>query len=246
MENILVHVPHSSLEFPDMFWENVVLSKEEILKDNILLCDEKVDEFIHSSVFNVVKFPYSRMFCDVERFRDDNIESMSKIGMGAVYTMTSDKKLFHLFDNIYKDKVLLEYYDKHHKVLYEACKQIIEEYGKCYLLDLHSFSDDMVYKMLGKSNNPDICIGIDDEFIDIDYTNITINHFEKYGYSVMINHPYSGTMVPTPYFISHDARVKSLMIEINKRIYLYNEEKFKEFSKCMDDYFNKVLIRKFN
>lgn len=244
MNNLLVHIPHSSLEFPDIFWENVVLSKDIVLKDNKLLCDEKVDTFVPKELLNVVKFPYSRMFCDVERFREDTLEVMSEIGMGAVYTMTSDKEIFRVCDDKYKNEVLKSYYDKHHKYLYEMCKKIIENYGVCYLLDLHSYQDDMVYKMLGKSNNPDICIGIDEFFESKEFTEFAISHFNDYGYSVMINHPYQGTMVPTPYYLSKDNRVKSLMIEVNKRIYLYNDVDFNNFSNCMNDYFEKVLLKK--
>lgn len=241
MKNFLIHIPHSSQELPDIFWENVIIKKEKLLKENKLLCDEKVDEFVPLDITNVVKFPYSRMFCDVERFRNDEDEIMSKLGMGAIYTMTSDKTIFSKYNESYKEKVLTEYYDKHHKELYELCKQIIEMYKKCYIIDLHSFSDEMVLKMLGKTNNPDICIGVDLEFQDENFTEFTINHFNHYGYTVMINHPYSGTIVPTPYYVAKDQRVKSLMIEINKRIYLNNQRQFDEFNNCMNDYFTKIL-----
>lgn len=244
MNNFLVHIPHSSLELPNVFWENVILSKEKILKDNKELCDERVDEFVPSTIKNLIKFPYSRMFCDVERFRNNEYEIMSQIGMGAVYTMTSDKELFNLYNEKYKEMVLSEFYDKYHNFFYELCKSIIENYGSCYILDLHSFSDEMVLKMLGKTNNPDICIGIDTEFQNEEYTKFTIDHFKEYGYSVIINHPYSGTIVPTPYYLAKDKRVKSLMIEINKRIYLYDEVSFNDFSNCMNDYFGKVLTKK--
>lgn len=245
MDNILVHIPHSSLKLPNMFWRNVVLDKEKILKDNLDLCDYKVDEFVPNFIKNVVKFQYSRMFCDVERFRNDKEESMSSLGMGAVYTMTSDRELFNLYDEDYKEKVLREYYDKHHVMLYMFCKKIIEKYGECYLIDLHSFGDDMVFKMLNKSNNPDICIGVDSEFEEESFVSFTIQYFKSCGYTVLINYPYSGSMVPTPYYLSKDKRVKSLMIEINKRIYLYDDESYKKCREAMHGYFSKVLMRKF-
>ncbi len=59
-------------------------------------------------------------------------------------------------------------------------------------------------------------------FGDLEIVNLALNHFQNYGYSVKINYPYSGSIIPNYSFLNKDYRVKSLMIEINKRIYLKN------------------------
>ncbi len=241
INNFIVHVPHSSLVLPDEFWERVIIDRERLEEENLFLCDKDIDKFVPYWVNNVIKFNYSRLFCDVERFRDDNIESMSKKGMGAVYKKDTRGEDFISYDEKYKNYVLANFYNQHHERLENLTSKIISQYGKCYIIDLHSFGDDAVKLLLNKENNPDICIGVDEYFEDKDITNETVAFFEKCGYSVKINYPYSGTMVPTKYYLSKDSRVKSLMIEVNKRVYLYNEDDYRIFNECMENYFSKVL-----
>ena len=52
------------------------------------------------------------------------------------------------------------------------------------------------------------------------------------GYSVKINYPYSGAIISNRYPF-----VKSIMIEINKRVYLKDKKTFDNFYKCMMDYY---------
>lgn len=54
------------------------------------MSDYLVDRFILDSFNNIIKFKYSRMLCDVERYLDDAQEKMSKYGMGALYTKDSN------------------------------------------------------------------------------------------------------------------------------------------------------------
>ena len=88
-------------------------------------------------------------------------------------------------------------------------------------------------------NSPDICIGFDDEFCDSDILNILKQHFEKNGLAVALNYPYVGSIVPNRYYNKKDSRVKSLMIEVNKSIYLDdNNQKNANYSKI------KIIIQK--
>lgn len=48
-----------------------------------------------------------------------------------------------------------------------------------------------------------------------------IKIFEVSGYSCSINTPFSGSIVPLEYY-KKDMRVKSIMIEINRSIYMKN------------------------
>ena len=42
------------------------------------------------------------------------------------------------------------------------------------------------------------------------------------GYSVELNYPYSGTMVPTQYHKSNKS-IYSIMIEVNRKLYMAND-----------------------
>ena len=69
-------------------------------------------------------------------------------------------------------------------------------------------------------NLPDFCIGFEEEFLDYSILNIIESKIRKEGYTIAFNYPYSSSIIPNKYFNAEDSRVKSIMIEINKRIYL--------------------------
>ena len=90
MAYILFHVPHSSLKIPNVYWNICIKNKEYINNSNINLSDYLIDKLIPNKCHKIV-FKYSRVFCDVERFKDDKKESMSKKGMGVIYTNDCDE-----------------------------------------------------------------------------------------------------------------------------------------------------------
>jgi len=71
-------------------------------------------------------------------------------------------------------------------------------------------------------NRPDICIGVDEFHTPTELVEDIKLKFENVGFCVEVNQPYSGTLVPLKYFGRHN-RVKSIMIEINRALYLENE-----------------------
>ena len=100
----------------------------------------------------------------------------------------------------------------------------------------------MVEKLFNINNTPDICLGIDNIYTNVKLIKFTINHFKKYGYSVEINNPYSGTIIPNKYFNKKEKRLSSIMLEINKRIYLNDKMDFYKFKQCIDDYYDKIKV----
>lgn len=79
-KNILFHIPHSSLYIPDSYKQSTFLTISKLEEENMFLCDYKVDELLNDKSQAVI-FPYSRLYCDVERFKDDS-EPMNQYGMG--------------------------------------------------------------------------------------------------------------------------------------------------------------------
>ena len=76
------------------------------------------------------------------------------------------------------------------------------------LIDCHSFPSDLY--------DCDICIGHNsDETYDEQMVSLVKQHFEKSNYKVSVNEPYSNSLSPETGFT-----YKSLMIEVNKRIYM--------------------------
>lgn len=238
MNYILFHVPHSSLKIPNKYWNICIKDKYYIEKTNIFLSDYLTDKLIPNKSHKLV-FKYSRLFCDVEKFKNDEKEMMSKKGMGVIYTKDCDN-LIAIPNKQYKEKILKSYYDKYHNKLDKTVTNILKKFNKCIIIDLHSFSDEMVEKLFDMNSNPDICIGIDKTYTDEKLIYLTVNHFKEYGFSVEINKPYSGTIIPNKYINKTEKRLLSIMLEINKRIYLNNKNAFYKLKKCMDDYYHKI------
>lgn len=235
LNKYIIHIPHASLEVLPEFKKSLTISYDRFKRENKFMSDYLVDKFIPKNFNNIVKFEYSRMFCDVERYLDDEQEEMSKYGMGVLYTKDSNGTEFIKREK--KEEWIINIYNAHHNKLDNMVGEILQKHNNCFIIDLHSFSDEFVYKMFKKTDNPDICIGINKNNYDPELLVKTISHFKRHGYSVKVNYPYSGSIISNRY-----PEVKSMMIEINKRVYLKSIEDFYRFYKCMDDYY-KILKR---
>ena len=221
---VLIHIPHSSLYIPENYKKESLLSSSELEKENLFMCDYRVDEFIDYKSQAII-FPYSRLYCDVERFKDES-ELMNKFGMGYIYTKTSTGKLmFNPSDE--QRSIITDIYDNHHKLLDKTVTEILEKYQRCIIIDLHSYSSELVSRLFNCKVVPDICIGIEENYYSEELTNHFIKYFENNGYSVQINYPYKGSLVPNKYYGVKNSKIVSIMIEINKRVYENDFDKFK-------------------
>lgn len=75
--NILLHIPHASLHLPPDFWRNVMVDRKIIEHNLRFMADYKVDELARDIDCHKVIAKYSRLYCDVERFRNDADEPMA-------------------------------------------------------------------------------------------------------------------------------------------------------------------------
>ena len=246
---LVIHIPHSSLKLSKIFKDKCLLDKDELKYENLLLTDLYTNRFFNRLKYTIIRFKYSRLFCDVEKFKDDSKEVMSKVGMGVIYTKTLNKDKLIDVDEEYRNFVISKYYDKYHERVDNLVNRKLSKFNKCFILDFHSFSDLQVSELLGYSDTCDICIGIDDFFSDKRINKFTYNFFKKLGYNVKYNYPYKGTYINNEVFNNRDKRVKSIMLEINKKLYV--NDKFKldknKFYKLKKDINNYVkLLNKYN
>lgn len=243
MNQILFHVPHSSLKLPNNYWRICIKDKKYIDKINLLLSDYLIDKLLPQNCHKLL-FKYSRIFCDVEKFKDDNKEIMFKKGMGVFYTKYCNDNIA-IINKKYKERVLKSYYDKHHNKLNKIVTKLLKN-NICIIIDFHSFSDEVVEKILDIKNCPDICIGFNDNYYSEKLINFTVNHFKEYGYSIDTNMPYKGSIIPNKYINKKENNLYSIMLEINKRIYLSNIKKFNKLKLCINDYYNKIKLLDLN
>lgn len=235
--HFLLHIPHSSTIIPKEFRLSFVSDPDENLR---FMTDWYTDELFDIPMPKIV-FPVSRLICDVERFRDDSTEEMSLRGMGVCYTHGYDGNPLRCFNAKEKEYILRRWYDPHHTRLAATVDDHLEKYGECTVIDCHSFSArPLPYEPNRSPNRPNICIGTDEYHTPLELIDHFIRGFRKKGYSVAVNFPYAGTIVPIKHY-KKDRRVYSVMIEINRRLYLNeNCEKNTHFSQIKNDIFDVV------
>lgn len=225
---IVAWMPHSNTFLP--------LAKEDgnkaLLKDSTKYTDLYVDK-LFDFIPDIIKSDYARHVVDLERYEDDSKEIMSKYGLGMLYTkLTNGKKFKREF--AVSDAQLIYYYRNKHAEL----QRRVEEIGNgCLLLDLHSFNKkEKFVKIKGKT--PDICIGYN-SFDDLAYD--TIDRIEAYcksvGIRVGFNNPYSGAMTANTK-VNH----RSVMIEVNKDLYLVKNELKADYYKVVQHLKNIIEI----
>jgi len=198
--NIILSIPHTSVAGLDhVKWDDKVNLIREVKKwtdwytDLIFVPDNKPE-------VKSITADYSRFVVDVERLEDDPLDDM---GQGIVYTQFNGNK--RTLDE--KERLcMMAYYHTYIKQL----KALLNEHS--LLIDCHSFPSAL--------SDVDICIGVNDDWSrPTDFViDLVAEVFKQAGYCVRINHPYSNTIAP-----QMDFTYDSIMIELNKRIYL-NEQ----------------------
>ena len=217
MNNLIIHVPHSSMYIPEEYKRTALIAQEELELETGFMCDTGVLELIPPALKdNAIIFPYSRLYCDVERFRDES-EAMNRYGMGYIYTHDSmGREMFRpgKEHSVQIDKI----YEEHHRMLDSRADAIVSEYGSCIIIDLHSYSDEMVRRIFGYTGCPDVCIGVEPDYYSKDLTDGLKKICRGLGLRCMINYPYSGSMIPNRFYGKKDTGIVSVMLEINKRV----------------------------
>ncbi len=223
MTPIILHIPHSSTIIPPEIRDQLTVSDEELDDEIRLMTDHYTDELFACDNFNdfAVIFPISRICVDPERFTDNTQESMSKKGMGVIYTHSHDgSRIRRDLTETERLRLLHEYYYPHHARLETIVAEKLRVDRKCLIIDCHSFpSKPLPYEFDQSTDRPDICIGSDDFHTPPWLMKRCVSLFEEYGLKAVINKPFSGSLVPGKYYRS-SRDVLSVMIEVNRKLYM--------------------------
>ena len=234
---LIIHIPHSSRYIPASARMDYV--KERLPHEFLVMTDHFCDE-LFSSMFPTLKFPYSRLYCDVERFKEDEKEEMTAVGMGFAYTHCSDGTVLRTLSKERKEQILASCYEPHHQKLIRMTESALKKTGSCLIVDGHSFYPEALpYELHPKLHRPEICIGTDPFHTPEWLSVFCYDFFTGKGYETDFNAPFIGTIVPLPYF-GKEKKVRSVMIEINRKLYMDKTgEKTSAFGKV------KIDIRQF-
>lgn len=221
---VVLHIPHDSTFIPDQVRPQFLMSDQDLA----LELGRMTDHFTHalfaepSSKATVIRAPVSRLVVDVERFADDEQEPMAVRGMGAVYGVTSHLlPLRRRLSDEERDTLMAAWYRPHHHRLEAAVAAILERYGRCLVLDAHSFPvTALPYEGANPdARRPDICIGSDSFHSPEALVQAFVDAFSRTGWSVAVNEPFAGALVPASRYY-RDRRVMAVMVEVNRDLYL--------------------------
>lgn len=199
---MIFHIPHSGVDVA-----GYPIPQEQINLATDWFTD---DLFEHQNSDRVVQ-KHSRLIVDCERLPDD-IEPLFARGQGIVPSV--DFFGNELSFEIDKEK-MMEIYNEHHSKLNAIARKILCYIPVVFVVDCHSFGS---HQIADKEKDYDFCFGYNDDFDSFEMLSRMKSYLECNGYSVGINEPYSNAIVPSQFY--GKSEVKSIMIEINKRLYL--------------------------
>ena len=165
-------------------------------------------------------------------------------GIGVIPKVCfSGKKIYNNLI-LFKDarRRLLNYYFPYHRKIRMFIDYIKKNHNKVVILDCHSMSSEIV------SDSTDIVISNNsNKSANPIITNILQKLFESYGYKVKINNPFKGGFI-TKYYGRPDKHVNVIQIEINKKLYLCEEnfnidiKNFNKLKNCFSDIINYINL----
>ena len=117
-------------------------------------------------------------------------------------------------------ELLERYYIPHHQKLTEAVEESLLANDHCLIIDGHSFPAlPLPYELNQTAFRPDFCLGTDDFHTPEELVERVETISESCGYSTARDQTFIGTIFPMKHY-RKDHRVQSLMIEINRWLYL--------------------------
>lgn len=223
---MILHIPHSSTFIPQNIRDAFLLSDSELEDELLRMTDAYTDDFYNFKGEKVIPvvFPVSRLVVDPERFMNDKDEPMAKKGMGVIYLRTSRvKPLRRRLTATEKKNLIEEFYHPHHDKFQRVVLEELSKDNKCLVVDCHSFaSRPFPHDPDQSPERPDICIGTDEFHTPPWLTDLACDLFRQRDYSVEVNRPFQGTIVPWDFY-KRNRKVSSILIEVNRKLYM-NED----------------------
>ena len=222
---LLCHVPHSATAIPARWRAELVLDDEALRRERVAMTDHCTEDLFVPAAQRAGGVAFvnrvSRLVCDPERFEDDAREEMSRKGMGAVYTLTSSGEPLRApgYSRAEREVVISELFRPYAEALERQVAMQLERFGRCLIIDAHSFPARALPYEDASRARPDLCLGTDGHHTPAPLQRALEQAAVAAGWEVAINEPFAGSYVPTRWF-GRDTRVASVMLEVNRRLYL--------------------------
>jgi len=218
---LLLHIPHASTYIPDDACGDFVVARDTLDAELLRLTDRCTDA-LYGDGFpsaQIVAATVSRLVVDVERFADDAHEPCAAHGMGAVYVRTSSGAPLRAVSATRRAQLMDRYYWPHHLRLDAMAARALEQFGRCVIIDAHSFPVAPLSTQVDVGDPPEIGIGTDAMHTSAALAEVVHTFFTDRGFRVGVNRPFAGALVPNAYY-GRDQRVQSVMIEVRRDLYM--------------------------
>lgn len=218
---LFLHLPHASSVIPEGCREDFLIGVEELASEQLRLEDRFTDVLFGSGwpAAQAWIAPVSRLVVDVERFRSDDQEACAAVGMGAVYVRGTRGQALRRPDPDRRELLLKTYYDPHHRACEAATAQALATWGRCVVLDAHSYPKGALPTQRPDAPQPEIGLGTDVFHTPAALRELARNYFADHGLEVGVDEPFNGTFVPTCFW-RQEPRVHSLMVEVRRDLYM--------------------------
>lgn len=221
MTPLFIHIPHDASEIPPADRRDFLISDEALRDEQLRLTDWHTGALYAEDAdpADVLRPEISRLVVDVERFADDRLERCATVGMGATYVSTCAGDPLRELSAARRKELLDRYYWPHHRRLDEAGAERLARFGRCVILDAHSFPTRPLPTQVDFSAPPEIGIGSQPGHTSSMLRQWVESFFHGHGFVVGVDVPFSGAIVPNRFF-GHDFRVQSVMIEVRRDLYM--------------------------
>ncbi len=221
MTPLLIHLPHDAVAIPAEARPDFLLTDAELAAELRRLTDAHTAELYAAGrgPDDFVRAEVSRPVADVERFADDSREPCARVGMGATYERTADGRPLRALTSERRAELMALYYWPHHRRLDAAAAGRLARFGRCLVLDAHSFPAGPLPTQLAFGRSPEIGVGTQPGHTPPALRELVVGFFRERGYDVGVDVPFSGAMVPNACF-GREPRLWSVMVEVRRDLYM--------------------------
>ncbi|AXT86824.1 N-formylglutamate amidohydrolase [Aeromicrobium sp. A1-2] len=220
---VIIHVPHASRLIPAEVRDQILLNDAALERELDAMTDAFTDFIAQRIADTTLHRPWivvnelSRLVIDPERSPDAR-EEMNAVGMGAVYTRTSDGSPLRDDDELEADELIRTYFDPYATALTDLVDERLAKVGSALIIDLHSYP--LVanpYELHTDGPRPEICIGTDPFHTPESLVEIVREGLG--GFDVGLDSPFAGCYVPLKHYgASHG--VRAFMVELRRDLYV--------------------------
>jgi N-formylglutamate amidohydrolase len=221
MTPLLVHLPHDATAIPPDARADFLLSAEELRAECLRLTDRHTAALYADGLApaDFLRAEVSRLVVDTERFADDAQEPCARAGMGATYVRTADGRPLRTLTPERRAELMAAYYWPHHRALDAAATARLGRFGRCVILDAHSYPTGPLPTQLASGPSPEIGIGTQPGHTPPALRDLAADFFRAHGCAIGVDVPFSGAMVPNACY-GRDPRLWSVMIEVRRDLYM--------------------------